>query len=80
MAIQRVDDRDFKERAGLLTLLRRQRREIAMLRSFLPGEPLASTHCPICFRDYPHAVDKHETDDHYLKCIPYSEDDLKNNA
>lgn len=80
MAIQRVDDRDFKERAGLLTLVRKQRREIAMLRSFLPAEPLASAHCPICFRDRPHAVDLHQRDDWYLKSVPYSEDDLNNDA
>lgn len=64
----------LNDKMALLTLVRKQRREITMLRSFLPGEPLASTHCPICFRDRPHAVDLHERDDDWLKHLPPSGD------
>jgi hypothetical protein len=56
------------EIVALKTLAHQQRREIAMLRRLAPCE--ASSICPICFRDFPHAEDIHGADAQRMKALP----------
>jgi hypothetical protein len=57
------------EKVALIVLARQQRREIAMLRKLAPGE--ASSICPICFRDFPHASNVHDDDAARMAALPH---------
>lgn len=56
------------ENTALVVLAQRQAREIKFLRTVSQDD--GSSTCPICFRDYPHGVEAHASDDYHKANLP----------
>ena len=69
MAIQSIDQKtldEVNENAAVRTLMARWWRELTMLRNITKDQLLVSSHCPVCFRDYPHSAQVHDLESHTM--------------